>query len=126
MEVEARLREALGDLGPVLERHGFRLRRVTTGSGSGGPYAVARYARGLWEANVYYRNELEPGWYRHAWHELPHSALVPGDVRATEVPPHEYARQIEIYARVVLEGDWRAFWKRAGRAQREYHRRMSS
>ena len=126
VEPEDGLREALNDIGPLLERHGFRLKTVRAGSGSGGPYAVATYGRGLWRVNVYFRDGLEPGWYSHAWHELPHSGLVPLEQQGGALSATEYARQIEEHADLVLKGDRRRFWRSAREAQRRYHRSLAS
>jgi hypothetical protein len=117
---ETQLREALRDVSPVLERHRFKLRGIRSGSGSGGPYAVATYRRGLWRAYIYYRDGIEPGWYRHAWYEVSHSSLVPVAERRSTTSPFDYARQLEKHAVMVLSGDWPAFWRAARRAQRDY------
>ena len=36
-------------------------------------------------ADVYYRDGLEPGWYRHAWYELPHLLHVEANVAGNRV-----------------------------------------
>lgn len=113
MDPQIELRKALVEIEPVLAGHGFKLRHIKGGSRGGIPHATATFVRGRWRATVHYGDRLEPGSYRHAWKELPHMAFVPDGRQRRPLTAVEYAGQIEEYAGVVLNGDWRAFWQTA-------------